>query len=61
MGPREQTRLDLDPQSASEMTHRGTMKVPGPVKRPRSGQWLNPGNLCPFPKIVGIILPLIGI
>ena len=61
MGPREETRLDLDPQSAIEMTHRGTMKVPRPVKRPRSGQWPNPGNLCPFLKIVGIILPLINI
>ena len=57
MGSRWQIRLDLDPQSASEMTH---SEVPWPLLKDQgvvSGP--NPGNLHPFPKIVGIILPLI--
>ena len=59
MGPRWQARLDLDLQSASEMTHpevprefQGTVKDQGVDSGP------NPGNLHLFPKIAGIILPL---
>ena len=62
MGLSWETKLDLDPQSASEMTHPevpGQLK--GTVKRQRCGQWPKPGNPRPFPKIVAIILPLIGI
>ena len=59
MGPRWQIRPDLNPQSASEMTHpevprefQGTVKDQGVDSGP------NPGNLHLFPKIAGIILPL---
>ena len=59
MGRSWQTTLDLDPQSASEMTHpevpgqfQGTVKDQGVDSGP------NPGNLHLFPKIAGIILPL---
>ena len=42
MGPRWQTRLDLDPQSVSEMTHpEAPWQFQGTVQRPRSGQWPN--------------------
>ena len=51
IGPRWQTRLDLDPQSASEMTH---PEVPwqfqGTVKRPRSGQWPKSWKSPPLPQ-----------
>ena len=58
MGPRWQTRLDLDLQSASEMTH---PEVPwqfqGPVLRPRSGRWPKSWKYLPLPKSM---LPLCG-
>ena len=62
MGPRFQTRLDLDPQSASEMTH---PEVPHECSKALSKDQgvsggPNPGNLHPFPKIVGIIFLLIN-
>ena len=51
MGPRWQIRLDLDPQSASEMTH---PEVPwqfqGTVKRPRSGRWPKSWKSPPLPQ-----------
>jgi len=59
MGPRWQTRVDLDSQSASEMTHpemhensKALLKDQGVGGSPNSR------NLHAFPKIVGIILPL---
>ena len=56
------TRLDLDPESASEMTH---PELPwlfqGTLYRVRAvGAGPDLGNLCPLPKIVGIVLPLIS-
>ena len=51
MGPRWQTRLDLDPESASEMTH---LEVPwqfqGTVKRLRSGWWPKSRKSPPLPQ-----------
>ena len=59
--PRWLTRLDLDPQSASEMTPRGVMTVPRQCQKTRVSGDPNPGILHPFPKLVRIILPLISI
>ena len=51
MGPTWQKRPDLDPQLASDVTHR---EVPGQsqgtVKRPRSGQWPQSWKSPPLPK-----------
>ena len=51
MGPRWQTRLDPDPESASEMTH---LEVPwqfqGTVKRLRSGWWPKSRKSPPLPQ-----------
>ena len=58
---RWQARLDLDPQSASEMTHpRCPDSSKAVLKDQGVGAGPNPGHPRPFPKIVGIILPLIS-
>ena len=58
MGLRWQTRLDLNPQQVKWHTQ-GAMTVPM-LKKQGVGTGPNPRNLHPFPKIVGIILPLIS-
>ena len=51
-------RLDLDLQSASEMTHpEAPWQFQGTVQRPRSGRWLKSWKYPPLPKNV---LPLCG-
>ena len=60
-GPRWRTRLDLDPQSASEIPHpEAPWRFPGPVKDQGGGGGPNPGDLCPLPQIAGLVLPLIS-
>ena len=62
MGPRWQTRLDLDPESASEMTH---LEVPGQFRGTVKDQGAGGAQIqeisAPFPKIVGMVLQLISI
>ena len=59
MGPRWQKRLDLDPESASEMTH---LEVPGQFRGTVKDQGAGGAQIqeisAPFPKVVGIVLPL---
>ena len=51
MRPRWQIRLDLDPQSASEMTHSEVpWQLQATVKRPRSGQWPKSWKSPPLPQ-----------
>ena len=51
MGPRWQIRLDLDPESASEMTHpEAPRQFPGTVQRPRSGWWPKSRESLPLPQ-----------
>ena len=53
-------RLDLDPQSAGKTTH---PEVPrqfqGSAERPRRGWWPPSWKSHPFPRIVGLTLPLV--
>ena len=57
-----QTRPDLDPQSASEMTDPEEPRQFHALSKDQGvGGAPNPGNFHPFPKIVGIILSFISI
>ena len=61
MGPSWRTRLDLDPQSASEWHTQRCLNSSKPLLKEQGvGGGPNPGNLCLFPKIVGKILPLVS-
>ena len=62
MGPRWQTRLDPDAQSASEMTHQRHHDSSKALSKDQAvGGGPVPGKLHPFSKTDRIILPLISI